>query len=91
MDAQPFPWALEFDEKIKTAIEHRDEKSLASPDRWGASLLANAHPTLEHYVPILYCMGSTSEKDEIVYPYEGFDYGSISMRMVLFGNQKEIT
>lgn len=87
MDAPPFSWALEFDEKIKTTIEQRDEKSLTSPDRWGAALLGKAHPTLEHYVPILYCMGSTNERDDIVYPYEGFDYGSISMRMVLFGNR----
>jgi 4,5-DOPA dioxygenase extradiol len=34
---------------------------------------------------LLYCMGSTDAKDSISYPYEGFDFGSISMRAVLFG------
>jgi hypothetical protein len=25
------------------------------------------------------------EQDEVSYPYEGFDFGSISMRAILFG------
>jgi hypothetical protein len=30
-------------------------------------------------------MGATDEQDAVSYPYEGFDFGSISMRMILFG------
>lgn len=83
-DAEPYPWTVEFDSKVKKAIESRDTKSLASPESWGKPLAALAHPTLEHYVPLLYCMGSTTERDAVSYPYEGFEYGSLSMRMVLF-------
>jgi len=36
-------------------------------------------------VPLLYCMGSTTEHDAVSYPYEGSEYGSLSMRVVLFG------
>lgn len=84
-DAQPYPWTIEFDSKVKNAIETRDTTSLAAPDSWGKPLAALAHPTLEHYVPLLYCMGSTTEHDTVSYPYEGFEYGSLSMRMALFG------
>jgi hypothetical protein len=35
-------------------------------------------------------MGSTDERDEISYPYEGFDFGSISMRAILFGSLPNI-
>lgn len=84
-DAPPYPWTIEFDSKVKDAIETRDTTSLAVPDSWGKPLAALAHPTLEHYVPLLYCMGSTTEHDTVSYPYEGFEYGSLSMRMVLFG------
>jgi len=84
VDAKPFDWTLEFDSKVKVAIERHDVQSLAAPTAWGESLLATAHPTLEHYIPLLYCMGSTNSKDSISYPHEGFDYGSLSMRMVLF-------
>ena len=79
-----YPWAEEFDRKVKHAIEARDLESLAAPDRWGSTLLAEAHPTLEHYAPILYCLGATDESDRVSFPYEGIEYGTISMRMALF-------
>ena len=79
-----YDWAREFDAKVKAAVDAHDAASLADPQRWGEALLATAHPTVEHYLPLLYCMGSTDERDEVTYPYEGFDFGSISMRAVLF-------
>ncbi len=81
-----YDWALEFDSKVKAAVDAHDASALAAPEKWGDALLAIAHPTVEHYLPLLYCMGSTDERDTISYPYEGFDFGSISMRMILFGN-----
>jgi 4,5-DOPA dioxygenase extradiol len=79
-----YPWATEFDANVKQAIDQRDIASLQAPDRWGTSLLASAHPTLEHYAPILYTMGCTDERDTVSYPYEGMELGSVSMRMALF-------
>jgi 4,5-DOPA dioxygenase extradiol len=79
-----YDWAREFDGKVKSAVDAHDGSALAEPHHWGAALLATAHPTIEHYAPLLYCMGSTDEQDEVSYPYEGFDFGSISMRAVLF-------
>jgi 4,5-DOPA dioxygenase extradiol len=73
-----YDWAVEFDGKVKELVESRDSNSLAQPQKWG--------DTLQHYLPLLYCMGSTNERDAVSYPYEGFDFGSISMRMILFGN-----
>ena len=88
-DAQAFPWTVEFDSHVKKAIETRDLVSLAAPEHWGKPLAALAHPTLEHYVPLLYCMGSTTGDDKVTYPYEGFEYGSLSMRAVLLGQEVE--
>jgi 4,5-DOPA dioxygenase extradiol len=82
-----YDWAREFDAKVKTAVEAHDATALATPQKWGEALLATAHPTVEHYLPLLYCMGSTDEQDVVSYPYEGFDFGSISMRAVLFGGE----
>ena len=81
MPQAAYPWAEEFDHKVKKAITEHDVESLSAPDRWGRSLLAEAHPTLEHYAPILYCLGSTDERDRVSYPYEGMEFGAISMRM----------
>jgi 4,5-DOPA dioxygenase extradiol len=81
-----YDWAVEFDAKVKAAVEVHDANALAEPQKWGDALLATAHPTVEHYLPLLYCMGSTNGSDTVSYPYEGFDFGSISMRMILFGD-----
>jgi 4,5-DOPA dioxygenase extradiol len=81
-----YDWAVEFDAKVKDAVEARNTEALAAPEKWGEGLLGTAHPTVEHYLPLLYCMGSTDNRDAISYPYEGFDFGSISMRMILFGD-----
>ena len=80
-----YDWAAEFDAKVKAAVDAHDVNALATPQQWGETLLKTAHPTVEHYLPLLYCAGSTDEKDTVMYPYEGFDFGSISMRAVLFG------
>jgi 4,5-DOPA dioxygenase extradiol len=71
---------------VKSAVDAHDAATLAEPQKWGDMLLAAAHPTVEHYLPLLYCMGSTGERDAVSYPYEGFDFGSISMRAVLWGS-----
>ncbi len=84
--AGAYDWAVEFDAKVKAAVDTHNASTLAEPQKWGEALLATAHPTVEHYLPLLYCMGSTNEGDTVSYPYEGFDFGSISMRMILFGN-----
>lgn len=81
-----YDWAVEFDARVKAAVEAHDADSLTQPQSWGERLLQTAHPTVEHYLPLLYCIGSTDEKDAVSYPYEGFDFGSISMRAVLFGD-----
>jgi 4,5-DOPA dioxygenase extradiol len=81
---EAYPWATEFDQNVKRAIEQRDTEKLAAPDQWGPGLLAEAHPTLEHYAPILYCLSAADALDRITYPYEGIEFGSVSMRTVLF-------
>lgn len=83
-NSPPFDWTREFDTLVKDALDRRDAEALAHPDRWGDALFATAHPSTEHYLPILYCQGSSTEKDTVSYPYTAFNYASLSMRMVLF-------
>jgi len=85
-----YDWAVEFDARVKNAADAHDASALAAPEKWGEALLAAAHPTVEHYLPVLYCVGSTDERDAVSYPYEGFDFGSISMRAILFGEARAI-
>jgi 4,5-DOPA dioxygenase extradiol len=42
-------------------------------------------PTPDHYLPLLYALGTRQEKDAIGFPIEGVDGGSISMLAVKVG------
>jgi 4,5-DOPA dioxygenase extradiol len=76
-------WASEFDGSIAQAIEGRDEAYLA--DSLQSDLGRTAHPTPEHYLPLLYAFGASTAADISSYPMTGFDAGSLSMRSVRFG------
>jgi 4,5-DOPA dioxygenase extradiol len=75
-------WAAEFDRSVVHALEAHDGDALArlieSPEG------RKAHPTPEHYLPLLYAAGAGGQ-DPVSFPIEGFDLGSLSMRAVVFG------
>lgn len=81
-DAATPDWAARFDADVARALEARDEawlaRALESPEG------RRAHPTAEHWLPILYAFGASDGKDAVSFPVTGFDHG-ISMRSVLFG------
>ena len=43
-----------------------------------------SHPTLDHYLPLLYAAGAAGASGPVSFPVTGFDLGSLSMRSVLF-------
>ncbi|HVM31696.1 MAG TPA: 4,5-DOPA dioxygenase extradiol [bacterium] len=84
-DAEPFDWAVDFDAKAKRALDARDFDAFIHPqDTWGEKAFRRAHPTAEHYLPLLYVLGASQNGDALSYPYEGIQNGSLSMRAVLF-------
>ena len=76
-------WAAEFDSKVEAALINHDAASLAGFP--GTREGRMAHPTLDHYLPLLYAAGASDENDSVKFPITGFDLGSLSMRAVLFG------
>jgi len=76
-------WAATFDTATASALEQRDAQHLGSALDDGVG--RNAHPSPEHYLPLLYAFGASSEQDAVSYPVSGFDMGSLSMRSVRFG------
>jgi 4,5-DOPA dioxygenase extradiol len=76
-------WATDFDHHIVHALEQRDHELLARALDDDIGRLA--HPSPDHYYPLLYAAGAAEEKDRVTFPIEGFDLGSISMRAVRFG------
>lgn len=84
-DAPPMDWAVEFDALIADALEKDDLSELLAekPDRH--ALWRMAHPTLEHYLPLLYAVGARRERERLEFPYTEMQLGSLSMRAVKFG------
>jgi len=76
------PWAEAFDAHIASALEQHDNSFLANAlsDDTGRM----AHPSPDHYFPLLYTAGAASESDKVSFPILGFD-SSISMRSVHWG------
>ena len=83
-DSPPYPWASRIEQRLKEFIVNGDTASLidyASLDQ--EALLAI--PTPEHYLPLLYVLGTQRPDDSISFPLEGIDLGSIGMLSVSIG------
>ncbi|MBK8251527.1 MAG: dioxygenase [Polyangiaceae bacterium] len=82
-DPSPPPaWAIEFDEWTKNALARWDLDSFANYRRCAPALHV-AHPTEEHFLPLLIAVGVASEKSpQITFAVEGFEHRSLSRRSV---------
>ena len=82
-DATTPAWATAFDAEVTRAVERHDEPALCRALEGEAGRLA--HPTPDHYLPLLYAAGAAAPGDAIAFPVTGFDLGSLSMRSVRWG------
>jgi len=78
-----FDWAIEFDAIVKKAIEDNDPTTLIDYQKLG-KIATMAHPTNDHYLPLMYTIGLRSKTDTFEFFNTTFDLGSISMRSVIF-------
>ena len=84
--APPLAWAIEFDRWCQDVIARCDFDALIQ-FRVRAPKLAMAHPTEEHFVPILIAAGAASTRAsvKVTFPITGFEHASLSRRCVQFG------
>jgi 4,5-DOPA dioxygenase extradiol len=84
-EASPLAWAEAFDAWVAETVQQRDWASLLS-FRTKAPSLALAHPTDEHFLPLLVSAGAASVLGaDVRFPVEGFEYGSLSRRCFQWG------
>ena len=74
-------WARSFDDGVAAALTGHDEAHLVRALGTEAGRLA--HPTPDHYLPLLYVVGASDPADAVRFPITGFDMGSLSMRSVI--------
>ncbi len=82
--AAPYDWALEFDAFVARNVANGDHRALVNYTALG-SIAQLAHPTNDHYLPLLYTLGASDKGAPITEIHTGMDMGSISMRSFLLG------
>ncbi|WP_298684827.1 4,5-DOPA dioxygenase extradiol [uncultured Methanomethylovorans sp.] len=84
IDAKPFDWAVEFDEKVKYNLLSGNHRDLIEYRNMGRTA-PFAVPTLDHYLPMIYAIALQEKDDQLEFVHEGFQYGSVSMRSFRIG------
>lgn len=78
-----FDWAQRFSDKVKAHLAAKESAALAdltALDEDGVLAVNSA----EHYLPFLYILALREAADELSYPVQGIEHGSIDMTSVLF-------
>jgi len=83
-NVEPFDWAVRFEELARASLLAGDHAPLVAYESLGRDAMLSA-PTPDHYLPLLYVIATQREGDEISFPVEGFDGGSISMLTIKVG------
>lgn len=80
-------WASEFDHWLVESLARRDIDSLAD---WESRAPAAriAHPTVEHFVPLLVALGAAQSDPPPRYPISGFEHSTISRRSLAWGQDR---
>ncbi len=82
--SQAYDWALEFDQTTGGYLQQGNLAALQNFQKLG-QMAKMAHPTHEHYLPLLYAAGAVDAKEPMRFFNTSFQAGSISMRSVLWG------
>jgi len=82
---EPFDWATRFEEKARRLMLEGDHDPLIEYESLGQDATLAA-PTPEHYLPLLYVLGTQQAADTVSFPVEGVDGGSVSMLSVEIGS-----
>lgn len=84
VDAKPYDWAVEFDEKVKSSLLSGNHEKLINHQSLSKNALMAA-PTLDHYLPMIYAVALQEKNEKIKFTYEGIQNGSVSMRCFQIG------
>ncbi|GKS96378.1 4,5-DOPA dioxygenase extradiol [Acidovorax sp. SUPP2825] len=81
---EAYDWAVEFDTVVQNQIKQGELDALPHFQRLG-SVAQQAHPSHEHYLPLLYAAAAADAREMPRFFNTGYQSASISMRSVLWG------
>lgn len=79
---RPYDWALEFDATMWKHIQEDNHQAVMDFQKMG-SIVSQAHPNHDHFLPLLYCLGLKTGEDEIRTFNDNFQWPAVSMRSIL--------
>lgn len=80
---EAYDWAIEFDRIIGDHVQTGNLAALQDFQKMG-QVAGLAHPTFEHYLPLLYAAGAATDKDSVSFFNTDFQGASISMRSMIW-------
>jgi 4,5-DOPA dioxygenase extradiol len=80
----PCDWAARFERQAKELMLAGDYMALINYESLGNDALLSI-PTPDHYLPLLYVLATKREGDDVTFPVEGIEGGSLSMLTVRIG------
>ena len=81
---EPYDWAVRFEQQAREMLLAGESAPLIQYEQLGQDALLSI-PTPDHYLPLLYVLGTRQEKERAAFPVEGVDGGSISMLSIEIG------
>jgi len=85
----PPGWAIAFEEWNRSKLLAGETTALIDYLASGEMATLSA-PTPEHYLPLLYLAGLQENSDDVSFPVEGFDGGSMSMLAVQLSSRGQV-
>jgi 4,5-DOPA dioxygenase extradiol len=82
---EPYDWADSFEKRVRELLLAEDTHPLIDYETQLGEEGMLAIPTPDHYLPLLYVIGTRTPSDPVTFPVEGVDGGSISMLAVQVG------
>ena len=83
-NVEPFDWAQRFESIAKETMMADDFTPLVEYESLGRDARLSI-PTPDHYLPLLYVLALKRDGEQVRFPVEGFDGGSVSMLTVMIG------
>ncbi|TFZ00651.1 4,5-DOPA dioxygenase extradiol [Ramlibacter henchirensis] len=81
---QAYDWTVAFDSKVADCVRAGDIEGLARFESWG-EMARLAHPSYEHFLPLLYAAGAAEPGEPVRFFNEGYQGASIAMRSIVWG------
>jgi 4,5-DOPA dioxygenase extradiol len=81
---EPYDWAVRFETTAKQLMLGGEVEPLVDYEILGRDALLSI-PTPDHYLPLLYVIGTRRKDEPVTFPVQGIDGGSISMLTVRVG------